>query len=344
MRQITLSGDTGKSAILLDTPLSRLVDLYNREKVVVITDSNVHEIYGSSLPGYRTCVIEAGEQSKTMDTVCHIYKRLLDLEFDRASVVVGIGGGVVCDVAGFVASTYLRGLRFSFAPTTLLAQVDAGIGGKNGVNLNGYKNLIGTVNQPEFVICDPETLKTLPEEELRNGFAEVIKHGLIGDGALFSYLEDNLEGALSLDKTVINRIVHDSVMVKADIVSRDEMEKSERRKLNFGHTLGHAIERVSPARHGEAVSMGMIMEARLSSLRGMLSKADLDRIKGMLQAVGLPVSFQGRAERIIDGIRKDKKRDDDNIYAILIHGIGMAVMEKVNIKEIEEIIYDMCDF
>jgi len=342
MKEITLTGNTGKSRIMLGMSLNDLPDFCNAGKAIIITDSNVHRLYGKMFSQYKTFIIESGEKYKTLDTVHNIYENLLELEFDRSSFIVGIGGGVVCDIAGFAASTYLRGLPFGFVPTTLLAQVDASVGGKNGVNFKGYKNLIGTINQPEFVMCDFETLKTLPEAELRNGFAEVIKHALIGNKALFSRIERNREAALSLDKDTINRIVYDSLKVKTNIVSQDETEKGERRKLNFGHTFGHAFEKTAGIRHGEAISIGMVMEARLSEVKGMLHKKDVDRVTHLLAAFGLPVSFQGDAEAIMDAIRKDKKREDDYIHAILLDGIGKVVIEKIKINVIKEIAYDMC--
>jgi 3-dehydroquinate synthase len=342
MKKIMLTGNTGKSTIMSGMSLKDLIDFCSIEKTIVITDNNVYRLYGEQFSRYRTVVIESGEQYKTLDTVHNIYEKLLELEFDRSSYLVGIGGGVVCDITGFAASTYLRGLSFGFVPTTLLAQVDASVGGKNGVNFKGYKNLIGTINQPEFVICDFETLKTLPKAELSNGFAEVIKQALIGNKALFSRIERNREAALSLDKDTINRIVYDSLKVKTNIVSQDETEKGERRKLNFGHTFGHAFEKTARIRHGEAVSIGMIIEAKLSEIKGMLKKKDVDRIKRVLTAFGLPVSFQGNAETIVEAIMKDKKREDDYIHTVLLDGIGKAGIEKIKINVIKEIAYDMC--
>ena len=170
-----------------------------------------------------------------------------DCEADRASFIVGIGGGIVCDVTGYAASTYLRGLKFGFVASTLLAQVDAAVGGKNGVNWEGYKNMIGVFNQPDFVICDPLLLRTLPRREVLSGMAEVVKHALIADAGLFSYLEENGSGVLDLRPEVMERLVCDSVRIKSSIVNRDEREKGERRLLNFGHTFGHALEKVPPA-------------------------------------------------------------------------------------------------
>jgi 3-dehydroquinate synthase len=342
MKEIALTGNSGKSRIILGVSLNDLSDLCSVGKVIIITDSNVYRLYGKMFSQYRTVVIEAGEQYKTLYTVHNIYKTLLELEFDRSSYIVGIGGGVVCDIAGFAASTYLRGLPFAFAPTTLLAQVDASVGGKNGVNFQGYKNLIGTINQPEFVMYDFETLKTLPEAELKNGFAEAIKHALISDKAFLSRIERNREAALSLEKDTISRIVYDSLKVKTGIVSRDEKERGERRKLNFGHTFGHAFEKTAGIRHGEAVSIGMIMEARLSEAKGLLQKEDVERIGQVLVMFGLPVSFKGDKEAVMDAIRKDKKREDEYIHAVLLDGIGKAVIEKVEIAQIREMVDGMC--
>jgi len=342
MKKITLAGKTGLSTIMLDMPLNSLSNFCSTKKTIVVTDSNVHRLYGEKFSRYKTIVIGPGEGYKTLNTVNEIYGRLLKLECDRSSFILGIGGGVVCDIAGFVASTYLRGLPFAFAPTTFLAQVDASVGGKNGVNFNGYKNMIGTINQPRFVLCDFEVLKTLPEGELRNGFAEVIKHALIGNRLLFSWIERNRKALLSLDKGAIKRIVYGSLKVKTHIVSRDETEIGERRKLNFGHTFGHALEKTVEIKHGEAISAGMIIEAKLSGIKGFLPERDVERIKKVLTDFGLPVSINGDREAIMDAIRKDKKREDEYIHSVLLDGIGKAVIEMININDIGEIVNDMC--
>ena len=247
---------------------------------MIVTDGSVRSLYGDLFPPWEVIEIGIGERSKTLATVERIYEAFLQYEIDRSSFVVAIGGGLVCDVAGYAASTYLRGLRFGFVPTTLLAQVDASVGGKNGVNFKGYKNLVGTFTQPLFVLCDFALLKTLPEPELKNGFAEAIKTAAIGDAHLFSFLETAWKGALSLEPDVIERIVYDCLTVKSRIVSFDEREKGERRKLNFGHTVGHALEKVNHLRHGEAVSLGMVAAAKLSARRGFLTEDDVERLEG----------------------------------------------------------------
>ena len=181
--------------------------------------------------------VGAGESAKTLDTAGRLYEELMALSVDRSGFIVAVGGGIVCDVAGFVASTYLRGIRFAFVASTLLAQVDASVGGKNGVNVGGYKNMVGVFNQPEFVICDPHLLGTLPQNEILCGAAEIIKHAAIADSALFGYLEENSHRLFDLDEAVVEKLVYDSVLIKSGVVNRDEKETGERRKLNFGHTF-----------------------------------------------------------------------------------------------------------
>jgi len=219
MTVIQIHGDTGDSTILVGEVLESLGKYAPLEKTVVITDENVSRHYQKDFPSCEVIEIGTGEKIKNLDSVRKICQRLMDMEADRSSFIVGIGGGVVCDIAGFVASTYMRGIRFGFVSTTLLAQVDASVGGKNGVNLGGYKNMVGVFNQPEFVICDMNLLKTLPEKELLSGFAEIVKHAAIGDPKLFSCLEENYEKALKLDPQVIEKLVSDSLNIKSSIIT-----------------------------------------------------------------------------------------------------------------------------
>jgi 3-dehydroquinate synthase len=259
-------------------------------------------------------------------------------EADRSSFIVGIGGGIVCDIAGFIASTYLRGVRVGFVASTLLSQVDASVGGKNGVNFEGYKNMVGVFNQPEFVVCDMNLLKTLPEKEVLCGLAEVVKHAAIGDADLFSYLEKYYKRALQLDAEVIEKIVYDSVLIKSSIVNKDEKEEGERRKLNFGHTLGHALEKTTGAPHGEAVSAGMVVASALSEKRGYLSTEEKERIEALLKKFQLPTRVQLDGKRVLDAVRKDKKREGEEINFVLLQGIGQAVVEKISMEELETVV------
>ncbi|HOL06163.1 MAG TPA: 3-dehydroquinate synthase [Syntrophorhabdaceae bacterium] len=342
MKKIMFSTKNKTSTIYVNTSMDKVFELCDRGRAVIITDKNVDRLYGDRFKGVKKIIIDDGEANKTLDTVHYIYEHLLASGCERNTVIIGIGGGMVCDIAGFVASTFLRGLSFGFVATTLLAQVDAAIGGKNGVNFKGYKNMIGTINQPDFVICDFSALKTLAHRELLNGMAELIKHAIIGDKRLFYEIEKEKEAFLNLDLSRIEPIVFKSMKVKIDIVKRDETERHERRKLNFGHTYGHAIESKFGLSHGEAVSIGMILETHLSISKGLLEKETLRRIKNLLTYFGLPTEMDGINRHILmDAIIKDKKKDGDGIYSILIKDIGDVVIEKVKMKEIEELLYDM---
>jgi 3-dehydroquinate synthase len=341
MRKLTLEGRTGRSLITTGDAIAHLPSYCERARSIIVTDSTVRNFHGFRFPPWSVIEIGTGEAAKTLETVESVYDGFLREGLDRTSMVVAVGGGIVCDVAGFAASTFLRGLSFGFVPTTLLAQVDASVGGKNGVNLHGYKNLVGTFAQPAFVLCDPSLLGTLPEEEVRNGFAEVIKQAAIGDPALFSFLESAREEALSLDTGIVERIVDDCVKVKTGIVSRDELETGERRKLNFGHTVGHAIEKVHGLRHGEAVSAGMMAAMRLSMKKGLTGPEDALRLQALLAAFGLPVAISCDRESILQAIEKDKKRSEGEILFVLLEAIGSARVIPVKIGEIGEVIDDL---
>jgi len=341
MKSLMIHGSTGDSIILIGESLQNLQKYIASERVVVITDSNVRRLYGKDFPPYEIIEIGMGEKIKNLDTVKAIYGKLLELETDRSSFIVGIGGGVVCDIAGFAASTYLRGVRFGFVSSTLLSQVDASVGGKNGVNFEGYKNMVGVFNQPEFVICDMNLLKTLPQKEVLCGLAEVVKHAAIGDSNLFSYLEENEKKVLQLDEEVVEKAVYDSVLIKSGIVNRDEREKGERRKLNFGHTLGHALEKTAGAPHGEAVSVGMVVASVLSEKKGYLSTEEKGRIEALLKKFQLPTRVQFDGKRLLDAVRKDKKREGEEINFVLLQGIGKAVVEKISVTELETLVSEM---
>ena len=341
MKTLRIHGITGDSTILIGESLRNLKKYLPPGKVVIITDTNVKHYYLKDFPLSEVIEIGTGEKIKNLDTAQAIYAKLVELEVDRSSFVVGIGGGIVCDITGFVASTYLRGVRFGFVSSTLLSQVDASVGGKNVVNFGGYKNMVGVFNQPEFVICDMNLLKTLPQKEILCGLAEIVKHAAIADVDLFSYLEENHEKALDLNTEVIKKLVSDSVLIKSTIVNTDEKEKGERRKLNFGHTFGHAFEKTTGVSHGEAVSAGMAVASALSEKRGHLAAKDVERIEELLKKLKLPTRLPLDGERVLDALRKDKKRESEDINFVLLHGIGDAVVERISIKELEAVINEM---
>lgn len=328
-----------KSRIILGVSLAKLENFIDKKGTIIITDENVFQIYRDRLSSFRLIVMKPGEKSKTLKYVYKIYRDLLDLGCHRNTFILGFGGGVICDITGFVASTFLRGLSFGFFPTTLLAQTDAAIGGKNGVNLDGYKNIVGTITQPEFVLVDHEILRTLPEKELKNGFAEIIKHAIIGNERLFYSIEKE-ERKKVLTSEGIENILYDSIKVKVDIVSKDEKEKGERRKLNFGHTFGHAIESVFSLPHGEAIGIGMAVEARLSFKKGILSQEDFLRILRVLKKFHLLTGIEKEREKLMDAIMKDKKREGRFIYGILVEKIGKVRIEKIGLEDIDGALRD----
>lgn len=292
-------------------------------RVVVVSDSTIDRLYHSVLAQYDTVLIGLGESVKTMQTVEMIYRRFIELGVDRSTFVLAVGGGIVTDVAGFAASTYMRGVKFGFVSTTLLGQVDASVGGKNGVNVDGYKNMAGTFTQPQFVICDPALLRTLPEREFRAGLAEVVKAAIIADADLFGHIERTTFEALRTDTDLLSDAVSAAIRVKADIVERDERESGDRRKLNLGHTLAHAIEKASNRmNHGEAVAVGTALIAGAAVKLGALTQADCDRIVNVLTALGFDLTPPVEVKRLLKEVGKDKKNEDGMLRIVLPVGIG----------------------
>ena len=334
----TITGAGGDSLIVVGERLTQLGKYIKERKTVIITDEVVYPLYKEQFPVDDVIVIGTGEQVKTFETLQVIYSKFLEFELDRSAIVVAVGGGIVSDIAGFAASTFLRGLSFGFVPTTLLAQVDASVGGKNGVNFQGYKNIVGVFSQPEFVLIDFNVLKTLEKETLGCGFAEAIKHGAIANKALFEFMEKQSAAIQALEPEGVERIVNDSIVIKSSVVNKDEKEKGERRKLNFGHTFGHALEKTLKIPHGEAVSIGMMVAAKLSQQRGYLTEADVFRLGKLLEVYNLPVSIDADKSRIMDAMRKDKKRYGDSIKFVLLKEIGNAIVQDVSLLDLEIVV------
>lgn len=334
METLHIQGNTGNSRIIVGERLERLEEYIPLERSVIITDNVVRDLYGSRFPNCPVVTIGTGEGVKTLDTVNRIFGELVRLEADRSFVVTGVGGGIVCDITGFAASTYMRGVRFGYVATTLLAQVDASVGGKTGVNYAGFKNMVGVFNQPEFVICDLESLQTLEAREIRCGMAEIVKHAAIADADMFDYLESHAKQALALERKTLQKLVLHSVETKSQVVNRDETEQGERRKLNFGHTFGHAVEKVTRAAHGEAVSIGMVVAAKLSAQRGLLAEGDVRRLVALLESLELPTRIDIDKSEAMRAMRRDKKREGSRIHFVLLDGIGRAVVEQISIDEL----------
>ena len=292
-------------------------------RVVVVSDATIDRLYHPMLAPYDTVLIGLGESIKTLQTVESIYRRFIELGVDRSTFVLGIGGGIVTDVAGFAAATYMRGLDFGFVSTTLLGQVDASVGGKNGVNVDGYKNMAGTFKQPRFVICDPEMLRTLSDREFRAGLAEVVKAAIIADADLFARIEATTFDDLRSNTDLLTDAVSASIRVKADIVERDERESGDRRKLNLGHTLAHAIEKcTNRLNHGEAVAVGTALIADASVKLGVLTAEDRDRIAGVLKKLGFDLTPPVDVKRLLKEVGKDKKNEDGMLRIVVPIGIG----------------------
>ena len=292
-------------------------------RVVVVSDATIDRLYHPMLAPYDTVLIGLGESIKTLQTVESIYRRFIELGVDRSTFVLGIGGGIVTDVAGFAAATYMRGLSFGFVSTTLLGQVDASVGGKNGVNVDGYKNMAGTFSQPRFVICDPGMLRTLSDREFRAGLAEVVKAAIIADADLFARIEATTFDDLRSDTDLLTDAVSASIRVKADIVERDERESGDRRKLNLGHTLAHAIEKcTNRLNHGEAVAVGTVLVADAAVRLGVLAPPVRDRIRALLVRLGFAVEPPVAAGELLQQVGKDKKSEAGILHVVFPTGIG----------------------
>lgn len=338
MEVIKINGKEASSQIFIGERLGDLHMYIPQSNTFIITDTNVNRFYKKSFPNLPVFVLKAGEANKNLSTVAEIYRWLLDQGADRNSFIVGIGGGVVCDIAGFVASTFMRGVDFGFVATTLLAQVDASVGGKNGVDLDGYKNIVGTINQPKFVICDISMLKTLPYVELVSGLAEVVKHALIADSSKFEYIEKNSDAILALDLTMLEYLVTRSVRIKADIVEVDEREGGLRRVLNLGHTWGHAVEKITGISHGQAVSIGLVFTAKLSYNKGMITEVERDRIINLLLKLGLHIQSNADAAKVLETLQKDKKKIGNGVHYVLMKGIGAVEVVEISFEELKKYI------
>jgi 3-dehydroquinate synthase len=337
--EIPRNGRTPSRVVVGDV-LPRLAEyLPEGRRIIIVTDPNVHAIYGSIIDRWEQIIIPTGEENKTLDTVGEIHRRLIEMGTDRRSYRVGFGGGIVTDITGFAASTYLRGVGFGFVATSLLAQVDASVGGKNGVNVGGYKNMAGVFNQPDFVLCDTGALATLPPCEFSAGLAEMIKAGVIADPALFELLERVTPAQLLSDREILARAIASAVRVKARIVELDEREAGERRKLNLGHTIAHAIEKLSRRyNHGEAVGIGMAAIADVAVRLGELSTADRDRIVSALKVAALPTRTNIPKAEIMIALAHDKKVEDGTLWLVVPRGIGDVALRRTAFSDLDDLL------
>ena len=322
-----------RSRVVVGNVGELLPALLPHKRVVVVSDTNIDRHYHSLIEPYDHVLIGLGEASKTLLTLDAIYRRFIELGVDRSCFVLAIGGGIVTDVAGFAASTFMRGLEFGFISTSLLGQVDASVGGKNGVNVEGYKNMVGTFTQPKFVICDVDLLRTLSPREFRTGLAEIIKAAVIADAELFEMLEQADFSTLQRDSDTLREMVYRAIKVKADIVERDERESGDRRLLNLGHTLAHAIEKSSSKfNHGEAVAVGLAMIAEVATAREMLAVADKERIVALLLRAGFMLDAPVEIRTLLKAVAKDKKAEGSDIHIVFPVGVGRCTVEKMPVE------------
>ncbi len=324
-----------------NTDFAKIVELTDKEKTILITDDNIFAKQSEKFSGWKIIVLKAGEQFKNQKAVDEVIDQLIKLNADRQSFIVGVGGGVVTDVAGYAASVYMRGIKFAFAPTSILGMVDASIGGKNGVDVGVYKNLVGVINHPEFLLYDYSFLETLPEEEWINGFAEIIKHACIKDHSMFHFLEEkNLED-FKLSKESIGDLIERNVDIKYNVVASDERETGERKLLNFGHTIGHAIENTAKLPHGNAVSIGMVAACIISEKINGFPNDKTEKVKQLISKYKLPVAFDFDKDKTWDILLHDKKKSGTDMNFVVLDEIGKASIKKISLIDLHEIFYSL---
>ncbi|MGN0484120.1 MAG: 3-dehydroquinate synthase [Lachnospiraceae bacterium] len=329
---------------LTDTFDALVEELYtlgyaSERKICIVSDSHVAPLYLETVqailqtkyPNVFSFTFPAGEAQKNLSTVEDLYTYLIEQKFDRKDLLLALGGGVVGDLTGFTAATYLRGIDFIQIPTSLLAQVDSSIGGKTGVDFQKYKNMVGAFYQPRLVYMNLTVLKTLPKKQLSSGIGEILKHGLIKDANYFNWMKEHHEQILNLEFAALEEMVYRSCLIKRDVVQRDPKEQGERALLNFGHTIGHAVEKLSDFKlyHGECVAIGMAAASFLSMKQGNLTKETYDMICETIQSFDLPIFVDNELpEEILAATKSDKKMEGNKVKFILLHQVGEAYITK----------------
>jgi 3-dehydroquinate synthase len=336
MTKLIYKFSSSATEFYFDGRFTQLKQIVDQKSAVIITDENVFNAHKAKVKNWNTIVLKPGEEFKVQQTVDTIIDQLIELQADRKTVLIGVGGGVITDLTGYVASVYMRGISFGFVPSTLLAMVDASIGGKNGIDVGVYKNVVGTIRQPKFILHDHDLLKTLPTNEWQNGFAEIIKHACIKDAAMFKELETNSLEKYQKQKSLLAALIKRNALIKIKVVQKDEFEQSERKLLNFGHTLGHALENQYELSHGQAISIGMTYAAEIS--QQLLGLKDAEKITSVLAKYGLPTYASFNKKKVINVLGMDKKRERKEINYILLQKIGKAVVGLMPLKDLEKII------
>ena len=323
---------------MFNASFSMLETLYAKEKMVIITDENVYSHHFKIFEGYKSVVLAPGETHKQQKTVDGIISQLLEWQADKQTVIVGVGGGVVTDMAGYAASIYKRGVRLVQVPTSILAMVDAAVGGKNGVDVGAFKNQVGTIYQPDCVLFDYSFLQTLPKAEWINGFAEIIKHACIKDKIQFEFLAGKTIIDFINDPLLIAELIEKNVSIKINVVLKDELETGDRKLLNFGHTIGHAIEASYGLSHGHAISIGMVLAGKISMDVNNFSHIQQQQLVSLLKQYQLPVSFSFDKDKIWEILINDKKRENDNMSFILLDEIGVGIVKAIPLNQLKTLI------
>jgi 3-dehydroquinate synthase len=336
MKKLSYTFSKNTTQFYFDADFSLLEKLVNKDNAVLITDENIFNAHKKKFKGWSAIVLNPGEEYKIQTTVDEIIEQLIAFEADRKTVLMGIGGGVVTDLTGYIAAIYMRGISFGFIPTSVLGMVDAAIGGKNGIDVGVYKNIVGTIRQPEFLLFDYNFLKSLPQSEWINGFAEIIKHACIKDARLFRLLETSKLKDFQKDRKALAALIQKNVQIKASVVQQDEFEQGERRLLNFGHTLGHAIENVYELSHGQAVAIGMTAASRISQQLNGFNEAD--RVMYLLDQYDLPTLAEFDKKKAMEVLKMDKKKVSSSMNYVLLEKIGKGTVQQIPLAKLEELI------
>ena len=336
MKKISYKFSSSSTDFYFAYGISHLKKLTDPTSTILITDENIYNAHAKRFKGWNTMVLQAGEEFKIQATVDNIIEQLIGMEADRKTTLVGVGGGVITDLTGYVASVYMRGVKFGFIPTSILGMVDASIGGKNGIDVGVYKNLVGAIRQPAFILHDMVFLNSLPQAEWENGFAEIIKHACIKDAAMFSELENKTLDHYQSRQTSICELVQRNAKIKAAVVKNDEFEKGERRLLNFGHTLGHALENQYELSHGQAISIGMTYACHISEQ--LVGFKQTERVLTVIDKYNLPTYASFDKQKVFDVLKMDKKRERKEMNYVLLEKIGKGMVKSISLKQLERII------
>ncbi|MEO7983290.1 MAG: 3-dehydroquinate synthase [Bacteroidota bacterium] len=336
MKHIRYKFSNSSTDYYLAYGISHLKKMADQKATVLITDENVFNAHTKRFNGWNTIVLKPGEEFKVQATVDAVIEKLIEMEADRKTTLVGVGGGVVTDITGYVAAVYMRGIRFGYVPTSILALVDASIGGKNGIDVGVYKNMVGVIRQPAFILHDMVFLNSLPLAEWENGFAEIIKHACIKDAAMFADLEKNSLITYRGRQKSICELIQRNTLIKTRVVQKDEFERGERRLLNFGHTLGHALETQYELLHGQAIAIGMTYACHISEQLAGFKQTE--KVVSLLDKYNLPTYASFNKQKVFEVLKMDKKRERKEMNYVLLEKIGKGVVKTISLKQLEKII------